>query len=333
MKKKQSLRFLWIVDAWDTIDYENDTTLRLAEEALEMGAECFLAENRTISLNDGEAVARVEKILEIKRPRTAINIVREKAQWMPLHPFDHFFYRTDPPVDLAYLLPLQILASVELKKTSGKKKGRVSSRIHSSPDSLFRLNEKWAPVRLGNLFPHSRVSASVDNLMDFLKDCPKAVLKPLYLAQSRGVEVVELSFSDEKAESLLRKKLFSATEKETLPVILQKYLPGIQKGETRLWFVEGKLLACVKKIPKRGESIINMDHGGTLGPATLNATDKKAVLAIGKILKQEEILWAAVDLIDGKVTDFNHTSPGLLVAMEGLLGKNLARSALKPLFK
>lgn len=323
MKKKKPLRLLWIIDAWDTIDYENDTTLRLAEQALEMGAVCFLAENRSISLNDGKAVARVEKILKIARPRTASNIVRGKAEWMPLEPFDHFFYRADPPVDLAYLLPLQILASLHRKRI----------RVHSPPDSLFKLNEKWAPVRLGNLFPASRVSASVDNLIAFLRSHPKAVLKPLYLAQSRGVEVVELKSADENSEALLRKKLLLATEKETLPVILQKYLPGIQKGETRLWFVDGKLLAAVRKIPKKGESIINMDEGGTLGPANLNVADKKAVLAIGKVLRKEGILWAAVDLIDGKVTDFNHTSPGLLVAMEALLGKNLARPALKPIFK
>jgi hypothetical protein len=56
----------------------------------------------------------------------------------------------------------------------------------------------------------------------------------------------------------------------------------------------------------------------------------KAAAAVGKLLRKEKILWAAVDLIDGKVTDFNFTSPGLLVAMEDLLGENLAEKALKP---
>ena len=38
-----------------------------------------------------------------------------------------------------------------------------------------------------------------------------------------------------------------------------------------------------------------------------------------------------MDLIEGYITDFNFTSPGLIPQMEGVLGKNLARPIIKAL--
>jgi hypothetical protein len=42
---------------------------------------------------------------------------------------------------------------------------------------------------------------------------------------------------------------------------------------------------------------------------------------------------AAIDLIADQVTDFNFTSPGLLVQMESLLGRNLAQPIVKSLVR
>ncbi len=317
-------RLLFVVDPWETLDHAKDTTLRLAEEALAHGAECFLASNRSIGLEAGIVRAEIQRISSISRPRMGGNIRREAVQWSELSKFDHIFYRTDPPVDLAYLLPLQLLASI------GAKPGKRGPKIHSPPETLFFLNEKWAPAALGSLFPRSLVSTSIDRLTQFVIREGKAVLKPLYFAQSRGVEVLD---AEAMPLSVVREKLRSATEKETVPVIVQQFLPGIARGETRLWYVDGKLLAAIRKIPKIGESVINMDRGGSIGIAKLSARDRGSARKVGAYLRKHGILFAAVDLIDGKVTDFNHTSPGLLVAMEELLGKNLAREALRPILK
>jgi glutathione synthase len=156
------------------------------------------------------------------------------------------------------------------------------------------------------------------------------VLKPLYLAQSKGVEVIDThSFSI----ATVRDRMKRATEDGRLPIIVQEFLPGISEGETRLWFVNGKLLATVRKKPLHGETIIDMDRGGTLGKWKINSSERRVAAKISTLLKQKKILYAAVDLIDGKITDFNHTSPGLLVSMEDLLGENLAKRALSPILR
>lgn len=317
---KKGPRLLFVTDPWETLDHERDTTLRLIEEGILSGARCAIAESRSIGLDGGVPYADVEEVTGVARPRLPGNFVRSLRKWEALAEFDHIFYRADPPVDLAYLLPLQILAAA-------KKTGKKKPVIHSTPESLFFLNEKWAVSELGNLFPKSLVSASVERLAEFSARLGKVVLKPLYLAQSKGVEIIDTrAFSS----ATVRDRFRLATEGERLPVIVQEFLPGIAVGETRLWYVNGKLLAAVKKIPRSGESIIDMDRGGSLAPAKLSTADRKAEKTLGAFLKRHRILFAAVDLIDGKVTDFNHTSPGLLVAMEELLGENLARRALSP---
>lgn len=305
MKKK--IRLLFVIDPWETLDHAQDTTLRISEEARDQGAECWVAENRTISLVGGKPQAEVREISKGSRASPI---------WKDLSYFHHIFYRVDPPVDLSYLLPLQILARTERES---------KTKIHPPTSTLFSLNEKWAPVELGKLFPKSLVSAAPVKLLEFLEKTKKAVLKPLYQAQSKGVAVLE---AGDKTAS---ERFHQATEGGKIPVILQEYLPEILKGETRLWFTNGKLIASIRKIPKSGESIIDMDRGGTLAVKPLTQAEKAAARAVGAYLKKNKILWAAVDLISGRITDFNHTSPGLLVPMEEVLGVNLARLALKPI--
>jgi glutathione synthase len=337
MKKKQKprksgLRLLWVTDPWDTLDHPKDTTLRLAEEAIRRGARCYLAENRSISLVGGRAHVQASEIVSIRAPRTKNEIERTPTKQRPVADFDHLFYRADPPVDLAYLLPLQMLTLGQRGKTEKK-----YPKIHSSVESLFFLNEKWAPAFLGKFFPKSLVSASSAELAAFALRESKTVLKPLYCAQSKGVKTIEAMAYEEggasRATQSLAALFHEATEGGKIPVILQEYLPGIADGEIRLWFAGAKLIAAVKKIPKTGETIIDMDRGGTLAPAKLGIREREAVRLITRLLKKQKILFAAVDVIDGKITDFNHTSPGLLVPMEELLGENLAKKALAPILR
>lgn len=49
---QKNLRILWVTDPWDTLDHSNDTTLRIAQECVEQGAQCFWAEPAGITLDE-----------------------------------------------------------------------------------------------------------------------------------------------------------------------------------------------------------------------------------------------------------------------------------------
>ncbi len=311
-------RFLWITDPWHTLDHPKDTTLRLIEESTNLGFENYWCDVKSVRLEEGEAKLDAQRVISVSEGRSRDAFELEKAS--PFSPtyFHKILYRTDPPIDLAYLHPLQILDTAL--------RGNKKSELINPPKILFFGNEKFEGLFLKKLFPPSVVSARWEDLARFGKTEKVTVCKPLYLAQSIGIQVLNWSTNAdiEKAKSALSKLSHGFTQ----PVMLQRFYEKIRDGEQRLWFLNGKLIAAARKVPKQGEAIINMDQGAILEKTVLNRAEKAAALAISKHLRKEKIRLAAVDLIDGFVTDFNFTSPGLLAPMEKLVGKNLSKTVI-----
>jgi glutathione synthase len=313
-------KLLWITDPWDTLDHPRETTLRLAQEALKMGVPNAWCDVRSIRWENGSVLnARVFE--EIPDGMRASEIRMGASRVAKPIEFRSLQYRTDPPVDLAYLHPLQILMS--------GLPGSASARIVNPAPVLALSNEKLEASWLPKLMPPTLVSSQWEALERFGRKEGRVVLKPLHQAQSKGVEL--LDWSDSSAAVRVRQIIESATGGFRNPVLLQRYLEAIREGEQRLWFLDGRLLGFVRKLPKEGDFRVNLDQGSRVATTKLTAGEKKAGAAIGKRLRALGIRLAAVDLIDGLITDFNFTSPGLIVQMEELLGENLARPIVKAL--
>ncbi len=316
------MKFLFVTDPWETLDHARDTSLRLMEECLNLGVEAWWSEHRSLRAEKGKIFLEARRLKKVASGRQAETFHWGNFQSMEPRRFQRILYRTDPPVDLEYLHPLQLLAA-------GLEEARGSELINPA-SVLFSQGEKLEAVLAGRLAPKSLISADSARLKSFGSQQGRTILKPLHEAQSKGVQLLDFTDEPEKADEALR----SATQGFRRPVVLQEYLPGIVKnGETRLWFLDGKLLAHVKKKPKSGDYRIDMDQGGTLAESTLSPREKNAIPVLARKLKSWRVRLAAVDLIDGKVTDLNFTSPGLLVPMEALLKKNLARTVVKALLK
>lgn len=309
--------WLFLTDPWKTLDHPQDTTLRLIEASTRLKQPVFWASVRSVRWSDGEvwvdgaALSDPSAVRKVAPSEPAVTSLRVSQ-------FEQIHYRVDPPVDLAYLHPLQMLAQ------SGRK------RLVNPPEAITLLSEKTLGISLPELSPRCIVSSDPEQLRAFIDRVQTVVLKPLHTAQSQGV--LKLARTDDSAK--LTASLTQATAQFTRPCMLQQFLPGIQtQGETRLWFVDGKLLAAVQKIPAAGQFKIDMDQGSTLAPTRIEASQKPALRQISGLLIKHRIRLAAVDWIDGKITDFNITSPGLIVGMEKLLGIDLASKVIKGLQK
>lgn len=313
MKKRGSL--LWVTDPWETLDHPRDTTLRLAQAANQLGIPQFWCDVKTIRLENHQVCLDSYPILNIGSERGKNSFEWGKVQIQSPKDFNWIHYRTDPPVDHAYLHPLQLIA---LGIQDSKK-----TEVVNPLKVLFQHNEKLEAAALKDLMPPTFVSSQWEYLKQIGEKLGKTVLKPLHEAQSHGIELLEWNTPDSIEAS--HKKLAHATQGFQMPVLLQKYLPGIAEGETRLWFVDGKLLATVKKLPLKGDFRVDLDRGSQLARATLTAKEKKVASKIAKHLKLRKIRLAAVDLIENQITDFNFTSPGLIPQMESILNENLSR--------
>jgi glutathione synthase len=322
MKRPKSI--LWITDPWHTLDHARDTSLRLAQEGVELGIPQFWCDVKTLRLDTtSKKIVQLEAqaILSVSKDRAGDSFELGPVETRQPRDFSILQYRTDPPVDLAYIHPLHLL-HVGLR-------GVKTTEVVNPIEVLLCLNEKTESAALAGLMPPSLVSSQWEPLLKFGRAQGRTVLKPLHEAQSHGIELLDWRTGDVTENA--RQKLEIATQRFTTPIILQRYLEGIAHGEVRLWFLDGKLLACAKKLPVSGDFRVDMDRGSQLSLHVLTRMEKAKVLRISKHLRARKIRLAAVDLIEGWITDFNFTSPGLITQMESLLDKNLSRAIIKAL--
>ena len=101
---------LWVTDPWETLEHATDTTLRLARECLALGIPTAWCDVRTIRFESGLVALEARELLEIPDEIKSPGAIRlgPLAARAP-EAFHSIHFRTDPPVDLAYIHPLQLL--------------------------------------------------------------------------------------------------------------------------------------------------------------------------------------------------------------------------------
>lgn len=306
------MKQLFIADPYDSLSpYKEDTTLRLIEASQSVGNDCYFSSYLSMSL-ESQSLS-VEAFRCSLDPTNRIALSNPKR--IHLNEFDEIHYRVDPPVDIRYLAPLQLMRTA-LSPT-------VQKRIKNPIDALCTLNEKSIALLIPGASPRMLVSSNWDELYRFGKQEKKTILKPLNGFQSRGVELLDWNNPIEQKMSQL--KVQSLSDHFTTPVVLQEFLPEISDGEIRVWYVKGKPIAAVRRHPTKGDYKINPLIKAKLSAESISSVPAGQNTSVQKFLMDHEIRFAAVDWIGKKISDFNITSPGLLVEMEEVLKQDLAK--------
>ena len=106
----------------------------------------------------------------------------------------------------------------------------------------------------------------------------------------------------------------------------QKFLPKIDKGDKRVFLINGKVWGVISRVPKKGSFLSNMSKGAKPKITQLTKKENKISKVIARDLKRENIFFAGIDLIDQKLNgDINVTSPTGLKTLYDLSGINLAK--------
>jgi len=112
----------------------------------------------------------------------------------------------------------------------------------------------------------------------------------------------------------------------------QKFLPKINKGDKRVFIIDGKIVGAISRIPKKGSFLSNLSKGGKATNIDLTKKEKSISSKIAKDLKKENIFFAGIDFIDQKLNgDINVTSPTGLKTLYDLSRINLAKTFWKKL--
>lgn len=315
MPKPTSKKTLWITDSWPQLaPHPRETTLRLMEAAWLLGLPTSWADKNTLYVKNGVPWIRAQKLLGVVpgRPKNGFEFESEEA--VPVSRFAQVHYRPDPPVTLEYLERVRLL-------------GRTGVRLVNPMRTLLECSEKLVPQELIRFAPASVVSSDIEVLGAFGKTHKTVVLKSLHGAQSKQVLLARFHSTAEQKKSTLALRQLGLSR--GLPVLAQEFLPLVKEGELRAWFVAGQFLGAFKKFPLEGDFRVQIDRGSRIAVAEPTGAQRRVLKACAKYLIKNDVGLAAVDLVGQFISDFNITSPGLLVELETVHQRDFASKAIK----
>ena len=287
------------------VDIDADSTFRLAEEAQIRGHELFYYTPNKLILENGIVFAKGSK-LKVKRVK-GDHFTLEKEILVNLNDFDVVWLRQDPPFDMGYITYTHML-------------DRLGSNTLVVNDPFWVRNypEKLLVLNFPDLTPPTVIARDITALKEFKEKHKDIIIKPLY--GNGGAGVFRLGPDDKNISSL--HELFSGINNE--PLIAQKFLPDVSKGDKRIILVDGEPVGAINRVPAKGETRSNMHVGGRPEKIELSQRDLEICARIGPLLKEKGQIFVGIDVIGNWLTEINVTSPTGIQELERFNKENIA---------
>ena len=238
-----------------------------------------------------------------------------KVERLCLTKFDVIWMRKDPPVDEAYLYATHLLEVAE----------RTGVMVLNRPSALRAWNEKLGALRFSELMAPTLVSGRVKELIDFAVEQEEVVLKPL--GGRAGLGVIRVAASAPGLKALLE----LVTEQENLPVMAQRFLSNVSKGDKRILLVNGEPYGAINRIPSSGEFRSNLAVGGIAKATELSVREKEICTTLMPSLRAEGLFFVGIDVIDGMLSEINVTSPTGVREIERIMNQPLSDQVIEKL--
>ena len=307
----QGTSSLFITDSLDELNPKKDTTILWMQEAFTMGSQIFQCEMSDLTYTDQQTFASFSAITD---PNDHPQISEQVNVTKALKDFDYVFMRKDPPVDENFMNALHMLSQAESE----------GANVINRPSALQKFNEKIFALRFSNWMPDTNVICKVEDFKQFKQKYSTIILKPL---NGMGGESI-YKFDESSTDHL---EIFkSLTNNYQTMVMVQNFLPEIYDGDYRILIIHGKPFPiALARIPQEGSFKGNLAAGG-IGEARELSDDQVRVSSeIGKLLSEEGILFAGIDMIGNYLTEINITSPTGAREILSQTGKNPIKTLLQ----
>jgi glutathione synthase len=278
------------MDPIERIDIAADSTFMLALEAQARGHALLYYGPRELTLRGNHVVARVRP-LTVKNARGNHYRLGDSSVY-DLSEADVVLMRQDPPFDMAYITATHILERIHPK-----------TLVVNDPFHVRNAPEKLFVTLFEDLMPETLVTADREEIRAFRARHGEIIVKPLY--GNGGAGVFRIKRDDENLNALL--EMFTQFYRE--PVVVQRYVPDVRKGDKRIILVDGEAIGAINRVPAEGEARSNMHVGGRAEAVELSARDRAICSAIGPELKSRGLIFAGIDVIGDYLTEINVTSP------------------------
>ncbi|MEI9885610.1 MAG: glutathione synthase [Rhizomicrobium sp.] len=278
------------MDPIERIDIGGDSTFALALEAQARGHALLYYGPRDLSFRDGKVTARARPLSV--RAVKGDHFTLGPAAVTDLATQDVVLMRQDPPFDMAYITATHILENIHPK-----------TLVVNDPASVRNAPEKIFVTQFEGLMPPTLITADRAEIDAFRAAHKDIIVKPLY--GNGGAGVFRVKPDDENLGALL--EMFTAFYRE--PVIVQRYVPEVRRGDKRIILVDGAFAGAINRVPAVGEARSNMHVGGRPEATTLTAREQHICDTIGPELKRRGLIFTGIDVIGDYLTEINVTSP------------------------
>lgn len=216
---------------------------------------------------------------------------KNNIQTKEIDSFDLVMFRPDPPVDTDYINATYIFDF-------------VTTKVVNSPQAIRSFNEKLHSLYFSEYMTDCLVSASLEQIEEFLLQKKQIVLKPLNKCFGTGVMVLKLG--DMNTRTIIN----TLTNNQTTVIMVQEYLSKVSEGDTRVLTLGDRILPyCVKKLPTKDDFKFNTHNDNFLVKSDLSQEQLERFIPIAKKLDRMGIKMAGLDVIEDKVIEINVTSP------------------------
>jgi glutathione synthase len=299
-----SLKVAIQMDPIGPINIDGDSTFRIMEEAQARGHSLFYYTPDKLVFQEGRVTAKGWPV--------TVQRVHGDHFWLgdeievDLSDFDVLWLRQDPPFDMGYITTTHILDMIH-----------PDTLVVNDPFWVRNYPEKLLVLNFPDLTPPTMIARDLETLKEFRARHGDVILKPLY--GNGGAGVFKLSQGDSNLASL--HEMFAGINRE--PLIMQKFLPDVSKGDKRVILVDGEPVGAINRVPAAGETRSNMHVGGRPEKVDLTERDLEICAAIGPLLREKGQVFVGIDVIGDWLTEINVTSPTGLQELERFEGTNV----------
>ncbi len=293
------------MDPIERINIRGDSTFALLLEAQARGHMLRYYTPDRLAMVDGRLFS-VVRPLEV-RDREGDHYRLGEGARVELAACDVVLMRQDPPFDLAYIASTHLLERIQ-----------PTTVVVNDPAHVRNAPEKLFVTEFVDLMPPTVITRDLEEIRAFRAEHHDIVMKPLFGAG--GAAVFRVTEQDLNFGSLY--DLFSVTFRE--PWVVQRFIPGIRKGDKRIILVDGEFAGAVNRVPQPDDLRSNMVRGGAAEATDLTAREREICARLGPALRQRGLIFVGIDVIDGFLTEINVTSPTGIRALRRLGGPDAA---------
>jgi glutathione synthase len=317
------MRCLFVVNDRRTLGVEQTTTA-LVGAAVRRGHDVTVASVGDVFASpSGELTSVAARVGVVDEAEVVDAASSTRTSTLGLDDLDVCVIRTNPARDEARAsLHAATLQLLELLAERG-------CRVINQPRGLSRAASKLSLFLLPErLRPRTLVTRNSDDILQFVREEGRAVIKPLEGTRGRDVFVLQSPSSEANVHQIVDVVLRQGY------AVVQEFVEGAEDGDVRVTVVDGEILtvdgeeAAVARVPAAADFRSNLHAGGSVRAAMVSDAMREAVEALAPVLLREGLRHVGIDFVGHRILELNVFSPGGLVPSRRLYDRDFASAVI-----